>query len=392
MQTFRSLTLSIAALTLSSLFLGCNSKDETQQAKQPPLIPVKTITVKDKQVPIWATFTGKTRASSHQEVRARVTGVLEKRYFKDGQYVKKGQKLFMIEQGQYKAALNNAKARKAQDEAALALAKADVARYAPLVKEGLAPRATLEQYQAKEKSLEAAILGDNANINEAQLNLDYTIIKAPISGKVSARYVDVGNLIGQGEATLLTTIVNYDPIYAYFSPSHHDAMIMEKYRSKDNLDAFIEFDGVGEKIRLNGYVDFSNNTVDPLTSTINMRATIHNPDTKVLPGTFVYVNVFINDKYKFKMIPPEIILNDQLGKYVYVVDQNNTIKRADITLGYGTKYYVSVKKGLKDGDRVAASALVKLKPGIKVKPVDATAEMGIDAILKKNNLFIKKAQ
>ena len=383
-----SLPLLILSLTL--LLTACNEEKTVLQKKEIPSIKVKTITVQEKKVPIWGTFTGKTRASSHQEIRARVSGILEKIYFKDGQYVKKGEKLFKIQQDEYIAALNAAKAQKAQDEAALALTKADVARYTPLVKEGLAPRATLEQYQAKLAALQAAILGDEAKIREAQIQLSYTIIRAPISGQLSARHVDVGNLIGQGESTLLTTIVRYDPLYAYFSPSQNDALIMQKYRNKNNLDAFIEYKGANEDIRLDGYVDFSNNTVDPLTSTITMRAVIQNSETKMLPGTFVYVNVFINDKYKFKMIPPEIIMDDQLGKYVYIIDENSTVKRADITTGYGTKYYVSVKEGLQDGDKVIVSGLMKLKPGIKVEAIDATDKEGIDAILKNNNLIPSK--
>ena len=378
---------SLAMLTLLS---GCGDEKVKQVKKELPALKVKTITIETKKVPIWGTFTGKTRASSHQEVRARVSGILEKIYFQDGQNVQKGQKLFKIEQSEYIAALNAAKAKKAEDQAALALAKADVGRYAPLVKEGLAPRATLEQYQAKLAALKAAILGDDAKIKEAQIKLDYTIIKAPISGRVSARHVDVGNLIGQGEATLLTTIVRFNPLYAYFSPSQNDALIMQKYRNKENLDTFIEYKGANEDIRLDGYVDFANNSVDPLTSTITMRAIIKNPEHKILPGTFVYVNVFISDKYKFKMIPPEVILNDQLGKYVYIIDNNSTVKRADITTAYGTKYYVSVQKGLKDGDKVIVSALMKLKPGVKVEGIDVTKEEGIDAILKNNKLIPTK--
>jgi len=384
-KTFSS--LSVIALLL---FNGCSENKEQNVKKELPPLKVNTITIQTQNVPIWTRFTGKTRASSHQEVRARVSGVLEKVYFKDGQSVTKGQKLFKIEQDQYIAALNSAKAQKAQDEAALSLAEADVARYTPLVKEGLAPRATLEQYQAKLASLRAAIEGDKAKIREANIELGYTIIRAPISGKVSARIVDVGNLVGQGESTLLTTIMRIDPIYAYFSPSQNDVRVMQKYREKKNPDAFIEVDSSLGDIRLDGYVDFSNNIVDPLTSTITMRATINNPDDKVLPGTFVYVNVFITDKHKFKMIPPEVIFNDQLGKYVYILDQNSTIKRADITTGYGTRYYVSIKKGLKDEDRLIVSALMKLKPGRKVIATDVTKEQGIDAILEKNDLIPKK--
>ncbi len=207
---------------------------------------------------------------------------------------------------------------------------------------------------------------------------------------MSARHVDIGNLVGQGEATLLTTIVKIDPIYTYFSPSQNDVRLFQKYRNKEKPYAFIEVQGYKQKIRLDGYVDFQDNVVDPLTSTISMRATITNNERKVLPGTFVYINLFINDKYKFLMIPPEVILSDQLGQYVYVVDENSQAKRVNITTDYENKYYVSIKSGLKDGDRVVISSLLKLRPKRALKTIDTTKTNGIDAILKNNNLIPKQ--
>ncbi|MEA2111113.1 MAG: efflux RND transporter periplasmic adaptor subunit [Campylobacterota bacterium] len=375
-------------IMLMPFFLGCEDKKVEVKREIPPL-HVNTITIKKEPIAIWKQFTGMTKASSEQDVKARVNGILEEIYFKDGTYVEKGEKLFKIEQGEYLALLSAAKAKKAQDEASLKLAKADVARYGPLVKEGLAPRATLEQYQAQLAGLEAAIAGDIAEIKRAELELSYTIIKAPISGRVSARRVDVGNLVGQGESTLLTTIMSMDPIYTYFSPSQDDVRLFQKYRDKENPDAFIEVPGSMETIRLDGFVDFANNTVDPLTSAITMRATIDNQELKVLPGTFVYLNLFINDKYEFMMIPPEIILSDQLGKYIYIVGKQSVAKRVNIKTDYETKYYINVKDGLKDGDRVIVSALVKLKQGRAVVATDVTQTEGIQAILTKNKLIPK---
>ena len=376
--------------TTMLFFSACSEEKKVQTKRVIAPLSVNTITVHKKAVPIWKQYTGMTKASSDQDVRVRVSGVLEKRFFKDGQYVNKGDKLFLIQQEEYIAALNAAKAKKAQDEASLSLAIADVNRYTPLVNEGLAPRATLEQYQAKQAGLKAAILGDEAEIRKAKLQLSYTTIKAPISGRASARYVDVGNLVGQGEATLLTKIVSIDPIYAYFSPSQDDVRLFQKYRNKERPDAYIEVKGSMQDIRLDGFVDFADNTVDPLTSTITMRATIKNEKGKVLPGTFVYVNLFINDKYKFLMIPPEVIFSDQLGKYVFIVDENSKAKQVYIKTNYATKYYVSVSEGLQDGDKVAVSALVKLKNGRTLTVVDTTEENGIEAILKHNNLIPKK--
>jgi RND family efflux transporter MFP subunit len=385
-------TKNIGIILLSSIFFftACSEEKPTQTPKKIPPLSVNTITVKKEAIPIWRSYTGTTKASSDQEIRARVSGTLKEIYFEDGQSVKKGQKLFLIEQDEYKAALDAAKAKKAQDEASLKLADADVARYAPLVKEGLAPRATLEQYQAQQAGLKAAIAGDIAEIKKAQLSLSYTMLRAPISGKIGVRKVDIGNLVGQGEATLLTTIMSVDPIYAYFSPSQNDVRMFEKYKNKDKPDAFIEMKGQHDTVRLDGFIDFSNNEVDSLTSTITMRATISNKDAKILPGTFVYVNIFVNDKYEFLMIPPEVIFADQLGSYVYIVDKENKASRVNIEIGYSSKYYVSVTSGLKDGDRVIVSALVKVRDSMEVAPIDATETKGIKAVLEKNNLIPKE--
>ncbi len=379
-------------LLLSSLLLlsACSENKQTQKQVKIQPLKVKTITVKKEAVPIWKQYTGTTKASSDQEVRARVSGILKRIYFKDGAYVKKGQKLFMIDQAEYIAVRDAARAKKAQDVASLDLAEADVKRYEPLVKEGLAPRATLEQYQAQRAGLKAAIAGDIAEIKRAQLQLGYTMVRAPISGAASARNVDIGNLVGQGESTLLTTIVKTDPIYTYFSPSQKDVRMFQKYRDTDKPYAFITVPGSIDEIRLDGFVDFSNNTVDPLTSTITMRAIIENKQAKVLPGTFVYLNLFINDKYKFLMIPPEVIFNDQLGSYVYIADENSKIKRVDITTDYSNRLYVSVSSGLKDGDKLIVSALVKLKAGRDVETTDVTQTEGIMAVLKQNNLIPEK--
>ncbi len=371
---------------------GCSKKEQNKQAatSKPAPMKVEFVTVEEKNIPIWAKYTGRTVASSTQEVRARVPGVLVKRYFKDGQYVHKGDKLFMIEQDQYKSALQLAQAKKAQHEAQLKLAKANVARYEPLVKEGLAPRATLEQYQAQVASLKATIMADEAQIKKAKLDLSYTIVRAPISGKISKRFVDVGNLVGQGESTLLTTIVNDDPLYAYFSPPQDDLRTFYTLKDTQKPYAFIKIDSTLGKIRLDGYIDFNDNTVDPQTSTVTMRATLKNPNHSVLPGTFVYVYIFITDKKKFKMIPPDVVYDDQEGRFVYTITKENKLKKTHIELGFGNKFYVNVTKGLKAGDKVAVSALAKLQEGIAVKPIDVTDKKGVDAILKQNDLIPSK--
>ena len=391
MVTFQKYIVSIV-LSVSLLFLsGCSEEKKAKIPKAPPPLNVETVTVEKKKFPMWVQFTGTTKAVSDQEIRARVSGRLEKRFFEDGVHVNKGDKLFLIEQSQYKSNLDEAKSQKQKDEAALALSKADVKRYQPLVKEGLAARSTLEQYEAKRDALYASIAADESAIQNATLQLSYTTVIAPISGQIGARKVDVGNLVGYGESTLLATIVKTDKIYTYFSPSEKEAQKIYKFKSRDKLPAFIEVRGQGKDIfkrkRLDGFVDFTNNTVDPLTSTVSMRATIENKDKTVFPGTFVYINVFITDKYEFVMVPPQAILEDQLGKFVYTVDENSSAKRTGIEPGFSTRYYTSIYKGLKSGDKVVISGLVKIQNGKKLAPKDVTDKKGVEAVLKEHNLI-----
>jgi len=383
--------LFLTTVTATLFFSGCNDKPQKKQTIAIPPLAVETITVQKKNYPIWLQYTGMTKAIKDLEIRARVAGRLQKIYFKDGQSVNKGDKLFLIEQSQYKANLQQAKAKKRQDLAALKLAKADVERYKPLVKDGLAPRATLEQYEAKYNELQASIAADEAAIKNAELELSYTTVIAPVSGQVSARHVDVGNLVGYGESTLLTTILSTDIIYAYFSPSEADVQKIYKFRSRKELPAFIEVHGQGEDVlkrkRLYGYVDFSNNTVDPLTSTISMRATITNTGHAVYPGTFVYVNIFLTDKFHYIMVPPQAIFEDQLGRFVYTVDKDKKAQRTGVKTNFSSRYYVSISEGLEDGQKVVINGLMKLKPGRDLNTTDVTETKGIMAVMKKNNLI-----
>jgi len=387
-----TIILSVSLLLLS----GCGEEKQIKAPKAPPPLNVDTVTVQKKKFPIWMQYTGMTKAVSDQEIRARVSGRLEKRFFEDGAAVKKGDKLFLIEQSEYQSNLDSARSRKEKDQASLVLANADVKRYAPLVKEGLAARSTLEQYEAKRDALIAEIAADDAAIRNAELELSYTLITAPISGQVSDRRVDVGNLVGYGESTLLTTIVKTDQIYTYFSPSESDVHKLYKFRSRKDLPAFIEVRGQGEDIfkrkRLDGIVDFSNNIVDPLTSTVAMRATIENKDQTVYPGTFVYINVFVTDQVALIMVPPQSIFEDQLGKFVYTVDANNTAKRTSVKTALSSRYYTSIASGLNDNDKVVISGLVKVKEGRLLKPKDMTDTKGIAAVMKEHDLIPEEVQ
>ena len=388
--------ITIVSLSLLFFFSACSEQKQAKGLKQSPALPVEVVKVKVQNIPIWMPYTGKTQASSSQEVRARVTGVLEKVYYADGEYVKAGQKLFKIEQENYIAALNAAKAKKRKSLAILKLAQADVNRYKPLVAEGLAPRVTLEQYQAQVESVKADIANDDASIKQAELELSYTIIKAPIDGQASRRLVDVGNLVGNNDSTVLTTINNTNPLYAYFAPSNEDFQKIFQLRQDNKAPAYIELNYQSNLLTsepIFGHVDFSDNAVDPTTSTVSMRAQIPNEDHRIFPGTFVYVNVFITDKFTLIGVPPQVFSEDQLGKYLYILDADDVAKRVYVKPVYESRFFTLIKEGeLKTGDRVVINALMRLKPGLKTAPVDVTDTKGLDAIIKKNNLIPTQPQ
>jgi RND family efflux transporter MFP subunit len=376
------------------LFLAACSEDKQEavvEKKEPPPLPVEVITVTKEAVPIWINFTGKTEATKRVDVRARVAGRLDQVLFTEGDYVEEGKTLFVLEKDTYQAALEQARAQRQQNQASLDLARADVERYKPLVADDLAPRATLEQYQAREAELVAALKANEAAIKDAELNLSYTEVTAPISGRVSRKLVDVGNIVGYGEQTVLTTIVSDDPMYAYFNPTEAQFQIMRTYKSQDQMDARVAVSGDGtglvQREPLRGKVDFSDNRVDNMTGTISMRAQVDNADHTLLEGTFVYVDVMVTDQASFLVIPPGVVQEDQQGSYVYVLDENSSAKRVNIKSGYESRYYLIVSEGLDGGEQVLVSGFAKVRQGAKLTPTDATGTKGVKAILQEKGML-----
>ena len=385
---FKLLLSVLLGLTLNSC--SDEKKKETAAAPpEPPPLAVEYVVVKKEPIPIWLEYTGKTEASRRIEVRARVAGILEKVRFTEGALVKKGQKLFAIEKDAFQEALIQAKSKKKRDQATLDLAIADVNRYKPLVAEGLAPRATLEQYQARMNEYIAVVEADEAGIRSAKLNLSYTDVLAPINGRISRLHVDVGNIVGFSEKTLLTTMVSDDPMYAYFSPTEEDFQIIRRYGSKDALHALVRIPSRNEYLKrkpFKGEINFQDNKVDSMTGTITMRAVVENKEHDLLEGTFVYVEVFVSDEYAFMVVPPQVVLEDQLGSFLYVVDKNNRAKRVEVKRGYEGRNYLQITEGLNDGDKVIVSAIPRLRPEIRLDGKDMTAEKGVLAVMQKVQL------
>ena len=390
--------LTLVCFTASLFLSSCSGEQKDESAgekKAPPPLAVEVIGVNDESVPLWISFTGRTEAFKRVEVRARVSGRLDQVLFTEGDYVNEGEPLFVIEKDSYEAALAQAKAQLQKNQASLKLARADVERYKPLVAEDLAPRATLEQYEAREAELVAAIKANEASIQDAELNLSYTDVVAPISGRVSRKLVDIGNIVGYGEQTVLTTIISDNPMYAYFNPTESQFQAMRTYKSRDEMPAVVTVSqdqmGLVQRDPLKGKVDFSDNRVDNNTGTISMRALVANDDHSLLEGTFVYVEVMITDQASFMLIPPGVVQEDQQGSYVYVLDENNSAKRVNIKSGYESRYYMIVTDGLEGGEKIIISGFAKLRPGVPIDPKDVTDSKGVKATLKKQGMMDTEA-
>lgn len=382
---------------VASLFIGGCSEEKKEAApevKEVPPLPVETVTVNKEQVPIWLRYTGKTEATKRVEVRARVAGRLDQVLFQEGDYIEKGSILFVIEKDKYQAELDQARARRERDLATLDLARKDVERYKPLVAEDLAPRVTLEQYEARVAELLATIKAAEGAIRDAELNLSYTDVVAPISGRASRTQVDVGNIVGYNDQTVLTTIVSDDPMFAYFNPTESQFQVMREYKSQDQMDAQVtipgNIEGLLERANLKGKVSFTDNRIDRNTGTITMRAEVANPDHTILEGTFVYVEVMVTDQAAFMMVPPVAVQEDQQGSFVFVVGEDQTAKRVDIKTGYESRHYLVVVDGLKGGEQVLISGFARLQSGVKLAPTDVTGTKGVLAELEKEGMLPAK--
>lgn len=258
----------------------------------------------------------------------------------------------------------------------MSLAKNDVARYRPLVEKDLAPREKLDQLIAKQKEVEAMIKADKAIIAQASLNLDYTKVRAEISGRIGRNLVDIGNVVGtSSQNSILATIVNDDPMFVYFSPTNVQAQKIQKYSSLPKMpviayqpDAII--DGKIESYR--GEVDFIDNITDQTTGTVTMRASLKNPNNSLSSGAFVDVKLFITDKIPVIAVPKSAVGENQLGSFVYVVNQKGILVATQIKQRLSNKEIVIVDDGLKDGDKVVVSAILKLSEGDTVTPKEST--------------------
>lgn len=373
------------ALALASALTACGD-EPAASAQALPAVPVVVAEVKLTDVPLTTEMVGETAGFREIDVRSRVSGILLKRTYIEGQPVTAGQALFLIDPEPYKVALEQAKGTLAQEQARLNKARADRDRIIPLFKRQVVSRKdyddTIANYEAAVASHQAA----QAKVKEAELNLSYTQVTAPINGMASKSSQSEGSLIStSGENGLLTTITQFDPLYVNFSYSEQDRLNFDNAVKQGLIEAK-DATNWRTHIRLAdgsvypqaGKLNFSDSRVDPATGTIRARAIFDNKNG-VLPGQFVRMTIDLGTRKNAIVVPPRAIVQSQADRMVMVVDADNKVVPRPVKLGSVVDSGVLIDKGLQAGDRYIVEGLMKARPGAVVKPVSAEEMKAINA-------------
>jgi len=351
---------------------GC--KEKPPAPPQPPSVIVASPTL--EAVANRLDFTGNTVAFRSVTVVARVEGYLEQIHFADGQKVKRGDLLFTIQQKQYQAQLKQAQAQVRAQEVALHHAEIELARYGHLVKQDAATETSVDHWQAQRDTAQAGLMGAKAQLELAQLNLDYTQVKAPFEGRMDRHLADIGSLVGaMGQQTSLAEINQIEPLYVYFTIDERDLLMLMERRKSLPAHALIQgsipmrFGLLNEEgFPHEGYLDFASISVTPTTGTLQVRGVFANPDAAVLPGVFARVRVSALEKTQALLVPGEAVGFDQQGEYVLVVNAQNIVERRSVKTGLQQGERLVIASGLAAGDRVVVEGIQLAIPGREVSP------------------------
>ena len=363
-----------AMLLLAVAALGVSCSRSNVRAEGPAALPPPLVTVaqaKAQDVPRYLDEIGRNTAFESVNVTPQVGGQVIERHFQDGENLKKGQLIFVIDPRPYKAQLDSAKANLALVQAALELAKIQFARDQELV----GTRAISKQdYDTKKNTVDvnqAQVEAAKAAIETAEINLDYCYIHSPIDGRAGARLVDVGNVV-QANTTSLLSIQRIDPIYATFTITERDLAEVQQRMSRGTLQALVRLPGDSEDAARPGKVEFLDNAVQNATGTVNLRATIPNADRHFWPGQFVNVRLVLDMEKGTVLVPSQTAQISQHGPFVFVVKSDDTAELRPVTLGQRQGNDVVISSGLAAGERVVLAGQLLVRPGSKVH-VDSSA-------------------
>jgi multidrug efflux system membrane fusion protein len=364
--------LGIAALMLAVVFVvdqkpaeeSVNARAKQHQA---PPVPVTVAEVNQHDVPVYLDGLGTVQASNTVAVHSQVDGKLQSVNFVEGQRVKAGDVLAIVDPRPFQAALDQAKAKKAQDEAQLVSDAKDLARFQDLMKKGAGTAQAVDQQQAKVDALKATIASDQAGIENAETQLSYATITAPIDGRVGFRLVDAGNIVHAGDQTPITVLTGLTPTMVIFTLPQRNLLAVQDAMAKGEVQvAALDQDNTHELGQ--GKLLLIDNQIDQTTSTIRLKASFPNKDERLWPGEFVHARVLIETLKDAVTIPSAAVQRNSQGLLAWVIKPDNTVENRPIIGGPSLNDMTVVKSGLKPGEQVVVSGQFRLRPGVKVQP------------------------
>ncbi len=370
-------TAAAALLGLILLFsAGCTQK---KQAAPPPPPKVTVSQPVHENVTDYLELNGNTQAINTVQLRARVEGYLDAVYFKDGDVVKKDQLLFLIQQNTYFAMLQQAEGNVLNQKSLLEHAKTEFARFTKLFEQKAAADTDVENWRNQRDTAQAGLMSAEAQRDLAKLNLTYTWVVAPFTGRIDRRLVDPGNLVGSGSSTVLAELTQIDPLYVYFTiaetdipPDMRDVRAAWQKSSKSDAKAekFPVFLSLAkeEGYPHEGYLDFTSSTVNTSTGTLLVRGVFPNPDGRMRPGEYARVRLPFGKEKAAILVPEAAVGYDQLGNYLLIVNANNIVERRNIKTGVQKEHMYEIEEGINGDEWVITVGLLKAVPGKQVTP------------------------
>jgi RND family efflux transporter MFP subunit len=360
----------IATSALAALLAGCK---DTPKPQPPPPPKVTVAQPQQRMVTDYLELTGNTQAIYTVQLVARVAGYLEQVLFQDGQIVKKGQPLFIIQRNTYEDNLRQAEAAISQFRAQLLFAESQYTRFTNLIQHNAATQSDVDNWRYQRDLAQANLKSAESQRDLAKLNLDYTLVAAPFDGRMDRRQVDPGNLVGSGGNTVLASINQIDPIYVYFNISDYD---LARLRGRaggmpgaaDSRTWSVQAGLPGEDgYPHQGHLDFAAISLTTTTGSLLMRGILPNKDGRILPGLYARVRVPLGQKSSL-LVPEVAVGNDQQGAFVLVVNEKNVVERRGVKTGAAVDALRAIDDGLTGKDSVVVNGLLKAAPGRQVTP------------------------
>jgi membrane fusion protein, multidrug efflux system len=358
-------------LATSLALSGCNKQAPPPESPPPPVTIAKPI---QKNIVEWDTFTGRTEAVESVNVTPRVSGYIDNITFRAGDTVNKGDLLFVIDPRPYRAVLDQARAQQREAEADQQLQEANFARQDKLRQTGVIAKEDFDTAFSNKNRSTAKVLEAQASVESAQLNLTFTQVTSPITGRISREQVTVGNLV-QADTTLLTNVVSVDPIYAYFNVDERAVLNYEK-QVREGVMTDSRSGSVPVYLQLEnengfphqGHIDFVNNQFNASTGTLQVRGLFPNANAVLIPGAFVRIRVAATPLHEALLVSDRAVGTDQGQKYVLVVGDDNVVAVKNVELGPEAEGLRVVRSGLKGDEQIIINGIVNARPGSKVSP------------------------